>query len=298
MEKEALNQKFAIATINQELKLLADTFQYDAVGINFLIELLNHSKLEIRAKAYHLLQNIDSEKVRQAISEGIILNLGDRVYSVYRLGIQFDDQEYYLCPMKNCGFYEDYKELTKEEYEYLQPYNPNIRLSSHIFQEEAEAIAESIHRQAIQCKEFEFSWEKGNPDFQAKEWCLANNIPYPKEWEKFSDLQIKWQISDYLYEIENFELEQEFQQAQNWFGSPAFVREEIIQKQIYLIPELEELRRKIELSSSEEKLDLLSDTLQYGKTGSDLLIAKMNSFEAKTSEKAYQLLEILDSEQA
>jgi hypothetical protein len=128
MEKEALNQKFAIATINQELKLLADTFQYDAVGINFLIELLNHSKLEIRAKAYRLLQNIDSEKVRQARAKGILLNPGDRVYSVWKAEIGFDDQAYYLddsCDVnrelvirENSGF--DYNNYYEFDEDYLR----------------------------------------------------------------------------------------------------------------------------------------------------------------------------------
>jgi hypothetical protein len=223
MEIKALNQKSAIANINPELKWLADTFQYDTVRITFLIELLSHSELEIRAKAYKLLQNnVDSDKVRKIILKGILLNPGDRIYSVYRLGIQFDDQEYYLYPPNRCGFYEDYQELTIEEYEYAQPYNPNIRLSSHISQEEAEAIAESLYRKAVQNKELGFCWEKGNPDFNAKEWCLAKNILYPKEWEKLTDVQLKWQISEYLYEIEDFGLEQEFQNEQNWLGSPAF----------------------------------------------------------------------------
>ncbi|BAZ46015.1 hypothetical protein NIES4102_30430 [Chondrocystis sp. NIES-4102] len=93
---EEANKKRAIAIINQELKFLADTFKYDAVGLNFLIELLNHSNLQIRAKAYHLLQNIDSEKVRNSISEGILLNPGDRVDSVWESGIGFDDQDYFI----------------------------------------------------------------------------------------------------------------------------------------------------------------------------------------------------------
>jgi hypothetical protein len=291
MEIKASNQRFVIATMNLELKFLADTFQYDAVGMNFLIELLNHAKLEIRAIAYKLLQNnVNFDKIRKIISKGIQLNPGDRVYSIYRLGIQFDDQEYYLCPPNSCGFYEDYQELTIEEYEYAQPYNPNIRLSSHIFQEEAEAIADFLYNKAVQNKEFGFTWKKGNPDFQAKEWCLAKNIPYRKEWEKLSDLQLKWQISDYLDEIEDFELEWEFQDTQNWLGSPAFVREEIIQKQIHLLPEFEELRRKIELSILEEKLELLPKVLQYDEAGINYLIAKIYGFQLEVGKKAYEIL--------
>jgi hypothetical protein len=99
-----LNLRFAIENRSPEIKSLADIFQYDAVRINFLIELLNHAKLEIRALAYKLLQNnVDSDKVRKILATGLLLNPGDRIYTVYRTPTGFDDSSYYLCGGENPG---------------------------------------------------------------------------------------------------------------------------------------------------------------------------------------------------
>ncbi|MEM8718883.1 MAG: hypothetical protein AAGE84_06185 [Cyanobacteria bacterium P01_G01_bin.39] len=62
--------------------------------INLLITVLNNPKLEIRSLAYKLLQGIDSEKAKQAIYQGVKLKPGDKIYSVYRTGIGFDDVDY------------------------------------------------------------------------------------------------------------------------------------------------------------------------------------------------------------
>jgi hypothetical protein len=69
-----------------------------------------------------------------------------------------------------------------------------------------------------------------------------------------------------------------------------FVREEIIQRQIYLQPEFEELRRKIEFSSSEEKLELLTNALQHDEAGINYLITKIYGFQLEVGKKAYEIL--------
>jgi hypothetical protein len=62
MNVDELHQRFAIATSEEIIELLSDSLDYDEAGIEFAIGLLNHSELEVRARAYHILENIDSEK--------------------------------------------------------------------------------------------------------------------------------------------------------------------------------------------------------------------------------------------
>ncbi len=88
---EELLKATANSSIEQQVSLLPQALEYGDSGINFLINRLSDAELEIRAKAYNLLQDVESEKARKAISPGLMLNPEDKVYSVYQSGILFND---------------------------------------------------------------------------------------------------------------------------------------------------------------------------------------------------------------
>jgi hypothetical protein len=295
---EELNQRFAIATINQELKLLADTFQYDAVGMNFLIELLNHSKLEIRAKAYHLLQNIDSEKVRQARSKGILLNPGDRVYIVYRTPTFFTDSSYILESEENrileLNINYDYKsngyKITKEDNGLHDNGLHIVAKPHHYFSKyEAELIAESLHQEIMQEWSFMcFNIHFGDDDnFNAKQWCLENNLS--GKWNNRDE------IKDFLEKTDNLNLLSKLWKETE--GNFATICEIHIGKKSYLtidknLPDITTPEQRIKQLDSyyKEDPDHYED---YGYKESDisLLIESLNNPEIKVRATAYKLLQ-------
>jgi hypothetical protein len=93
---EELLQAISNSSIEQQVSLLPQALEYEESGIDFLIDRLKDPELEVRAKAYELLQDVESAKAQQAIAPGLLLNSGDRVYSVYQSGTWFNDSGYYL----------------------------------------------------------------------------------------------------------------------------------------------------------------------------------------------------------
>ncbi|MEN9564896.1 MAG: hypothetical protein RLZZ69_92, partial [Cyanobacteriota bacterium] len=74
--------------------MLPQALDYGDLGIELLIDRLNDPELEIRAKAYELLQDVELEKAQKAIAPGLLLNPGDIIYSVYRSAMWFTDSSY------------------------------------------------------------------------------------------------------------------------------------------------------------------------------------------------------------
>ncbi len=319
MKREALNQKFAIATTNQ-IKLLADTFQYDAVGINFLIELLNHSKLEIRAKAYHLLQNIDSEKVRKARAKGIFLNPGDRVYTIYKSSIYFNDSFYSLFNGENCVLelntdydYKSngYKIIKDDGCLYI------VAKSPHYFsRSEAEGMAESLHQKIMlewSLGDFELDWIDKAQKFNVKQWCLANNISYQEvkriQREKFykngldrsftpeelvEGLEFdRWdncnEIMDLLKQTNNLNLLSKL--WKETIGNFAGICEINIGKQSYLTID----ENLPDIVTPEQKIELLAYADYYEQSDIEFLIESLSSSEIKVRAMAYKLLQGAES---
>ena len=151
--------------------------------INLLLTALNDSQLEIRSLAYRLLQEIDSEKAQQAIYQGMKLNPGDQIYSVYQAGMGFDDVMYYLVEDYvdydhqlhilagidcNC----DHRDYAKRKYCYTN-------------KTQAEIAAETLHRQLIKEENVYLEWRRENPNFDLKKWCIDRNITYKDEWEQY-----------------------------------------------------------------------------------------------------------------
>jgi hypothetical protein len=88
-----LCQRFGNGNIQQKIKILSQALVYEEEGINFLIEALNDPKLMVKINAYIILHNLnsDSDTIQQELSQDILLNPGDRVYSVYESVISYND---------------------------------------------------------------------------------------------------------------------------------------------------------------------------------------------------------------
>lgn len=240
---EDLHHQFAIATPTQKVELLSEALNAGNIGIDLLIEALQDETLAIRATAYKLLQSVSAEKAQRAIANGVLLNPGDHIYSIYKSAISFNDEFYTLETevMGEAPSFEEslkntsWQELGFESYEefyvgQLQLYEwiPQ-RVSRHILKSTADTIAESLHQQQLLEKDiWEFDafggWRNiysGRDNLQA--WCVANQVAFE------DDLEI---IIERLKSTENFSL-----LSQLWkdaVGIFAFVREEIIQEGMYL----------------------------------------------------------------
>ena len=193
----------AIANSNaeQKISLLPQALEYGESGIDFLIECLGDRQLEVRAKAYELLQGIESEKVRQAISPGFLLNPGDKIYSVYQARIWFTDEEYCLfngvdylkdlvIQIYGDGIYNDEDLMFRSE-----------RIFFYINRDRAEHIAEVVHRDFIQQIDIDissFKWQKENQNFDLKQWCLENNLISEQEWNELSIHQRDWRVEQLI----------------------------------------------------------------------------------------------------
>ena len=203
----------AIANCNTEQKrsLLPQALEYGELGIDFLIECLSDRELEVRAKAYELLQGVGSEKARSAIAPGLLLNPGDKIYSVYQAGMGFDDVMYYLV--------EDYVDYDHQLH-ILTGIDCNCdhgdyakRKHCYINKTQAEITAEALHRQLIKEGNVYLEWRRANPNFNLNEWCISNNIAYQKEEDELipydaedfvTNNEVKELIGDNQELIDNF----------------------------------------------------------------------------------------------
>ena len=137
----------ASSNTEQKISLLPQALEYGELGINLLIDCLSDRELEVRAKAYELLQGVGSEKARSAIAPGLLVNPGDKIYSVYQAGMGFDDVMYYLV--------EDYVDYDHQLH-ILTGIDCNCdhrdyakRKHCYINKTQAEITAEALHRQLI-----------------------------------------------------------------------------------------------------------------------------------------------------
>lgn len=184
---------------NQKESLLPQALEHGESGIDFLIECLEDSELEIRATAYQLLQDIELDKVKQAIASGLLLNPGDKIYSVYQAAIWFTDESYLLFNHINYLY-----DLSKQVYG-QKSYEEELeelacesqRLFCYLYRKEAKLIAEDLHRKLIPTHGIGicgFYWERENPDFDPKQWCIDNDLPYKSEWDNLQSFRIMHEV--------------------------------------------------------------------------------------------------------
>jgi hypothetical protein len=109
-----LAEVIAASSIEQQVSLLPQALELGESGIDFLIDSLNDPELEVRAKAYELLQHNQSQKVQQEIAPGLLINPGDKIYYIQESTVFFTDESYILSASKDSVRYLD----TQDEYSY------------------------------------------------------------------------------------------------------------------------------------------------------------------------------------
>ncbi|MBW4536772.1 MAG: hypothetical protein KME09_22840 [Pleurocapsa minor HA4230-MV1] len=152
---------------------------------NYLLTALNSSQLEIRILAYQLLKGINLDKAQQAIYQGVKLNPGDIIYSVYQSGVGYNDQIYHhiVGNPDDVGI-EHLRSQITNSHEYELPLYPQRRYC-FTDKKQAEEVAETLHRKLIKERDFALEWRKENPNFDLKKWCLDNDIAYKYGWDEF-----------------------------------------------------------------------------------------------------------------
>lgn len=194
---EELLNAIANSSVMQQMSLLPQALQYGELGIDFLIECLNDTELEIRATAYNLLQDVDLAKAKNAISPGLLLNPGDKIYSVYQAGIYYTDRI-----LSVLWDYVDYLQQLHHQLESNQKYlypEHSQRTYCYTNKQQAEATTEALHLKIIQETDIYFEWGRKNPNFDPKQWCLGHNLPYKSEWDSWGNYEVSWAIKDTIW---------------------------------------------------------------------------------------------------
>lgn len=140
---QGLRQRLADASPDQIVDLLPQSLNYGEAGIDVLVEAVHDAALIVRAKACQWLQRIDSPKAQQAIANGLRLNPGDRLYTVYESYFAYNDCWYYLTTSVDeiCRAYDGASSLD----EVYNGYKHGL-VSQHISKENAEAVAKTHHQ--------------------------------------------------------------------------------------------------------------------------------------------------------
>lgn len=130
---EGLNRRLEIGNTQQRIDSLPDALKYGDAGIDLLIDALNDGEIEVRAKAFQLLKDVESEKVKQIVNKGIPLKKGDKLYCVYASDIDYHD-----------GFLYIIDSIEKAENTYYDT-EPQL-IARYVDKDKAEAVAEDLHQ--------------------------------------------------------------------------------------------------------------------------------------------------------
>lgn len=171
---EGIRKRFTDSDTAQKIEALATLINYQDEGIELLIEALSDSVLAVRATAAESLQKTDNERARLAIANGIIINPGDRIYSVY---------ETYLDHHNHNRWWDELLislEVIKARY---PKFTPKL-ISRHIFKANAEAAALLHHNWRVLQDDLSFYfprldlYERNSlrHNFNIVDWCRNNNI--------------------------------------------------------------------------------------------------------------------------
>ncbi|MBD2183992.1 hypothetical protein H6S82_11140 [Planktothrix sp. FACHB-1355] len=252
---EGLRRRFAASIVEERVAALSDALNYGDAGIDLLVEAMNEREIIVRVTAYKLLQNVSAAKAKKAIARGIPLNIGDRIYSVYKSDISYGDDWYYITDSINQYYQKEYPlykpgidrsdknlyYITNPEdgmFKYYDDCEPKL-ISRHLFKESAEAEAVLFH--AVRMLEVNISdiWrDYPNPieNFNINEWCAANNVPLTCQDDE-EEFQFETRVLQTLQNEKNLELLGQLWELIGFNRRLAFVHEDIINKKAYLQPQ-------------------------------------------------------------
>ncbi len=213
---DKLINQLSNSNLEQSIKLLPKFLEYSALGVAFLIDCLSDRHLEMRAKAYELLKHVNTVEAKQAVSQGILLNPGDIIYSVYQSGKWFNDESYLLFDGVNYLESIYLKVYGNENFDEGDAMCRSKRIFCYLDREQAEAAAEMIHRQQISTHGIGicgFNWERENPYFDPQQWCIDHRLPYKNDWDSKENFQIVQEVERLVRQSNNKALLDKFKRS-------------------------------------------------------------------------------------
>ncbi|MBW4600835.1 MAG: GUN4 N-terminal ARM-like repeat domain-containing protein [Calothrix sp. FI2-JRJ7] len=115
---EGLRQRFVTGNEQVRLDVVINALIYGDEGLDILVKALKDASLQVRIKAYQILKQ--SNQAESETAKGLRLNVGDKIYCVYRSSLSYGDDWYYLVDSINDYDDEDYY----DEDEKYEPYEP------------------------------------------------------------------------------------------------------------------------------------------------------------------------------
>jgi len=254
---EELRKAIETSSIRQSVSLLPQALEQEEVGIDFLIECLDNSELEIRARAYQLLQDIELDQAKKEIAPGLLFNPGDKLYYVFSRSIWFGDSFGHLYPKKeesnvsHLSTYQDYISNGYKIIRFAEAAYITSNITYYLNYQQAQAKAELLHTQNI----LKISLSEFDLDQNCeliKQWCdrydiTQEIIDYEREkmlkkgwdkWCKMHDMPDPWEqiywftVEEYLKNISILDLLGKL--WQDLLGNLAYVKEIYFEKKTYL----------------------------------------------------------------
>ena len=199
----------------------------DRQSINYLISCLHDLSLEVRYHAHHKLNSnnlniqVLSNKEIETIAMGVLLNPDDVVWSIYRSGLTYDDNDYSICAYPDDGGQEIYgREIDSSHYDLWNRGVACKLISTHIDRESADIAANQVIKSILSQNEYPYSSGSYSADLSSKisqqdiyNWVKIYDLPelpeptnpQPFEWidettTKLNDLRLeKYQNELYRY---------------------------------------------------------------------------------------------------
>ncbi|MEL7241170.1 MAG: hypothetical protein AAGM40_02320, partial [Cyanobacteria bacterium J06573_2] len=252
---EGLKRRLETGNTQQRVDSLADAVRYGDAGVGLLINALEDSEIQVRAKAFEILKNQDSEKVQEIVDKGIPLKKGDKLYCVYASDIDYNDEFYNILD----SFEKAENSYHTRECHLIYP------IARYAYKNQAKAVAEDFHQTILRGAKISDFFRQYNlnltqrdiihieamfyysgkciyefDDYQElanisnlNNFCIENNIPLELKAAQDDEWHLKKRLLNYLYSNKMYEQLSNFLEFMQ-IGKFAFVEEEIINKPGYL----------------------------------------------------------------
>ncbi len=261
---EGLRQRFTTGNEQVRLDAVVSASTYGDEALDILVKALKDASLQVRVKAYQILK--ESNQAESETAKGLRLNVGDKIYCVYRSSLSYGDDLYYLVDSIN-DYYDDdnyneeddkydfYEPLlededgylhyitditdninTKKPYHWIDNYDRPLLESFHVDENPAREAAKYLHSQRL----LELDEEIGNIDCQLSydtkqlnQWCHNQNL-----FLKCKKAESSWEFQNRIFRTLQKRLDIEL--INRFWGYTlglkrlAFVHQLIIDRKCYL----------------------------------------------------------------